>query len=288
MLALLFAIGGVTTAQWVKGRRGVLLAAVLCTLALWTKQTTLTAAVAVALAYTLRSWRTCLAFITLVAAPGLAIGAILNTTSNGEFVRHVLLGNASNPVLPLRAAIYFGTFAVLHLIALAAGVWWLRRALVGRPSPIALYFPITLLAAFNAGNGGSSVNYMIEPVLALALVVPLAWRMLPPAVSLCGPLFAVMQLAVLAHWPNSFGTNYLAESPIGRTPTAADASIGAQVDAVVRGASGDMIAEPASYAVRNALPVYVQPIDFRAEELQGALAPGALWSMRWPAAASRR
>jgi hypothetical protein len=243
---------------------------------MWTKQTTVTAAFAVAVALTLRSWRLGLTFVALIAIPSLAVGAALNAASNGEFVRHVVLGNASNPVQPLRAAVYIGTFVFLNLVALAAGIWWLRRALIGRPSPIAVYLPVALLAAFSAGNGGSSVNYLIEPVLALALVVPFAWRALPPASALAGPMFAVIQLAVLVHWPNLFGTAYLAESAIGRTPTAADARVGARLDALVRSTPGDVIAEPAGFAVRNGREVYVQPIDLRAEQLQGRWRPGAL------------
>ncbi|MBV8714192.1 MAG: glycosyltransferase family 39 protein [Chloroflexi bacterium] len=276
LLALLFAVGGVVAAQWIRGWRGVVLAAVLCGLALWTKQTAVTAAFAVALALFLRNWRQGLGFIAFVSVPCVGVGALLNLATNGEFVRHVLLGNASNPVLPLRALIYVGTFAVLHLVALFGGGWWLRRALVGRPSPIALYLPVSLLAAFSAGNGGSSVNYLIEPVLALALVVPFAWRALPRASALAGPLFAVIQLAVLFHWPNAFGTTYLAESAIGRTPTAVDWEVGAQVDDLVRSTNGELIAEPAGFAVRNGREVYLQPIDLRAEQLQGRWQPKPL------------
>ena len=276
VLALMFGVGGVVAAQWLRGRRGVVIAAVFCGLALWTKQTTLTAAFVVALALMLRNWRDGLTFIALVSVPSLLIGAALNAASNGEFVRHVLLGNASNPVLPLRAAIYVGTFAFLYLVALAAGGWWLRRGLIGRPSPVTLYLPVAFLAAFSAGNGGSSVNYLIEPVVALALVVPFAWRALPPGSALAGPLFAVVQLALLLHWPNAFGTGYLSESAIGRTPTTADWATGARLDELVRSAPGEIIAEPAGFAVRNGRAVYVQPIDLRAEQLQGRWQPQPL------------
>jgi hypothetical protein len=269
LLALALAVGGVVAAQWVRGRRGLILAALLCGLAIWTKQTALTAAVAVCVAYALRSWRMGLAFIALVAVPSALFAMLLNTATNGELVRHVILGNASNPMLPIRAAVYVGTFASLHLLALAGGLWWLRRALIGRPSPVAVYLPIALFAALSAGNGGSSVNYLIEPVVALSLAAPFAWRALRSTSALAAPLFAVVQLVLLAHWPNSFGTTYLAESAIGHTPTPADAVIGAHLDEVVRTAPGDVIAEPAGFAVRNGRPVYVQPIDLRAEGLQG-------------------
>src|SRR5205814_8938563 len=71
------------------------------------------------------------------------------------------------------------------------------------------------------------------------------------------------------HWPNTFGTSYLPESALGRPPTPAHAAIGAHLDDLVRSEPGEVIAEPAGFAVRNGRPVYVQPIDLRAEQLQG-------------------
>ena len=286
MLTLLLAVGGVVAGQWLRGSRAIVIAALLCGLALWTKQTTITAAVAVALAFTLRSWRSGAAFAAVLGVPCALVVLVLNATTGGEFAHHVLAGNATNPIMPLRSAIYVGTFVFLHLIAVAAGLWWLRRALGGKPSPVALYLPIALLAALSAGNGGSSVNYLIEPLLALALALPFAWRALPAQSAVAGPMLAVAQLALLAHWPNTFGTSYLAESALGRTPTAADATIGARLDDLVRSEPGEVIAEPAGFAVRNGRPVYVQPIDLRAEQLQGRWRSdplvGALASGRFP------
>jgi hypothetical protein len=269
ILALALAVGGVVVAQWFGGWRGLVLAAALCGLALWTKQTTITATCAVALALTLREWRRGVAFVCLVAMPSAGAVLVLNAATQGEFARHVLAGNASNPVEPIRAMVYVGTFIFLFVPAVAAGVWWLRRSLTRAPSPVTLYLPIAMLAAFSAGNGGSSVNYLIEPALALALIAPFVWRAVPAESVLAAPLFAAIQLAVLVHWPNSFGTAYLAEGAIGRTPTAIDAAIGAHLDEVVRTAPGEVIAEPAGFAVRNGRPVYLQPIDLRAEQLQG-------------------
>jgi hypothetical protein len=170
---------------------------------------------------------------------------------------------------PIRSAVYVGTFVALDLPALIAGLWWLRRALGRMPSPVALYLPIALFASLSSGNGGSSVNYLLEPVIALALVVPFAWRAVPAQSAAVAPLLAVTQLALLAHWPNGFGTGFLAESALGHTPTAEDVAIGGHLDALVRAEPGDLIADPAAFAVRNGRPVYVQPIDLRAEQLLG-------------------
>jgi hypothetical protein len=248
------------------------MAAVLCTLAIWTKQTAITAAVAVALAFGLRSWRLGATFVLLVGVPSLVLVLLLNATSGGEFARHVLAGNSTNPILPLRAGIYMGTFVALHLLAVVAGGWWLKRALHGAPAPIVMYLPVALFAALSVGNGGSSVNYLIEPVVALALAVPFGWRALQltqPHAKAAAPLFAALQLLLLLHWPNTFGTSYLAENALGRTPSSEDAAIGAHLDDLVRSAPGDLIAEPAGFAVRNGRGVFVQPIDLRAEQLQG-------------------
>ncbi|HEY3063948.1 MAG TPA: hypothetical protein VGL99_33675 [Chloroflexota bacterium] len=268
LLALFLAAAGVCAAQWLGGWRGVLASGVLCVLALWTKQTTLTAALAVGIALTLRSPQYGLGFAVLVGVPSFAALVTLDAATGGEFARHVLEGNAANPVYPLRAAYYILAFGALHLPMLAAGLWWVSKALRGAPSPIALYVPIALLGALSAGNAGSSVNYLLEPAIALALAVPFVWRA-ASGTPLIGPLLAAVQLLLLVHWPNGFGTTYLAESALGRTPTAGDASVGAQLDAVVRATRGELIAEPAGFAVRNGRPVHIQPIDLRAEELRG-------------------
>jgi hypothetical protein len=61
----------------------------------------------------------------------------------------------------------------------------------------------------------------------------------------------------------------MAENALGRTPTGEDTIIGAHLDDVVRSAPGELIAEPAGFAIRHGKDVYVQPIDLRAEQLQG-------------------
>jgi hypothetical protein len=268
LLALLFAAAGVCVAHWVPGWRGLLGAAALCSLALWTKQTTLTAALAIAIACGLRNWRHATVFAAAIAVPNGILAYGLNIATAGEFQRHVLEGNASNPLLLPRALYFVGGFLALHLPALAAASWWLSRASRGVPSPVAVYLVLALLAMFSSASGGSSVNYLLEPLVAVGLAAPFAWRA-AAAAPLVGPLLAATQLALLLHWPNGFGTTYLAESALGRTPSGVDVAVGAQLDNVMRQSTGEVIAEPAGFALRNGRPVYLQPLDLRAEEQRG-------------------
>jgi hypothetical protein len=266
LLALLLAAAGVLSAQWLRGWRGVVLAAALCTLAIWTKQTTVTAAVAVGIALAARDWRHALGFGLGVAVPSLAAYGILDVATQGEFTHHVILGNVSNPFLPIRAAVYVVISSLLHLPLLAGTAWWVRRAGL---QPVAVYAVVAVVASLSAGNGGSSVNYLLEPIIACALALPFAWRALPPHARQLGPLLACVQLAMCLHWPNTFGTDYLGVAPHGRSPTAGDYAVGQAVDAAVQAEPGAVIAEPAGFALRNGRSVYLQPIDLRAEQLKG-------------------
>ena len=275
LLALFFAAAGVMAAQWLRGWRGVLLAAVLCTLAAWTKQTTLTAAVAVAIALLRRDWRYGPGFLLAVAVPSLAAYAALDLATHGEFTHHVILGNASNPFSPIRATAYVLIFGLLDLPLLAASGWWIRRAGL---QPVAVYAVVAAVASLSAGNSGSSINYLLEPIIACALVLPFAWRALPPHLVQLAPLLACVQLLMFVHWPNTFGTDYLQVGPHGRTPTAEDYAVGQAIDAAVQAEPGAVIAEPAGFALRNGRPVYLQPIDLRAEELKGRWQSGRLVS----------
>ena len=268
-LALLFSVSAVLAAQRAKGWRGIALAGVLCLWAVWTKQTAVAAPWAVLLAVASRSPRQAAGFVGILAVPSVLSGLLLESASGGQFSRNVLFGNAGNPFFLSRLVAMGGTFLVLHLPLVAGAVWWALRGMRGLPSPIAVYVLTSLLVAASAGNGGSSVNYFLEPIVACALALPYVWRTLAGRLLALAPLLAVAQLVMLAHWPNSFGTDYLYFAPHGRTPSAGDYEAGAAVDAAVKAEPREILVEPAGFAVRNGRPVYVQPIDLRAEAARG-------------------
>lgn len=271
LLGLAFGAGGVAVAHRVRDWPGVVGSALLCLAALWTKQSYVAPIAAVGLALMVPSPRRGLAFGFLVAGPSLALGAALDAATGGQFTRHVVLGNAQNPWYGPRLVVYVLTFALLHLPLLLAAVWWSARSWRGVPSPIALYVPLTLMQSLTVGNQGSSVNYFLEPVVAMALALPFAWRAIAPRPN--GTTFAlvlaVMQLAMLLRWPNGVGTRYLEVAPHGRTPVAEDYAAAETIDRLVQAEPGDVLVEAAGFSLRNGRPVFVQPIDLRAEEYHG-------------------
>lgn len=276
VLALLFSVGAVLVAQRSQTPRALLLAVALCSLALWTKQTSVAAPAAITFALLGRSWRRALAFVVLMAAANLIPALLLDHATNGEFARHVMLGNAENPFNVPRMLVMSAVFWILHLPLVVVSVIWSMRLLRGFPSPISFYVLFAFLVALTVGNEGSSVNYFLEPVAAATLALPFVWRLVAPRAHPLALFLVVLQLVMLVRWPNTFGTEYLAVAPHGRTPTAGDYEAGAAVDAAVRAEPRQVLSEAAGFSVRNDRPVYVQPIDLRAEQLHGRWNSGPL------------
>lgn len=267
--AILLAVAAVLAAQWVGGWRGVLLAAVLSGLAVWSKQTAVSAPAAITLAYLLaRRYRHAAAFVLVQVIPSFVLLLLLETGSGGQFSRHVLFGNALNPYSPPRAIGWLALFLLAQWPLVLAAAWWLSRGLTRAPSPIALYVLFALATTLSVGNQGSAENYLLEGIVAGGLAVPFAWRALAGAARLLAPAMAAVQLVLTLHLPNG---PLLATSgvPVHATPTAADYVNAARVDAAVRDEPRAVLSEMAGFSLRNGRPVFVQPIDLRAEEYHG-------------------
>ncbi len=295
-LAILLAVAAVLAAEWLGGWRGVATAAALAGLALWTKQTMVAAPVAITIAFALESRRKGLAFALLLLVPSAAAGLWLEQASAGQFSRHVLFGNSQNPFNVGRMVASTTVALALHVPPVAAALWWALgapgawrfsarrprpRASLGhdlvekrpgcrrRPtSPLAVYVSLALLTALAVGNEGSSVNYFLEPVTATALALPFAWRSADTASTSLAPLLTVVYLLLNVHLPNGFGLTAGA-LPVREPPATADRAAGAALDAAIQAEVGPVLVEAAGFAVRNGRPVYVQPVDLRAEEALG-------------------
>jgi hypothetical protein len=266
------------------------LAALLCCLALFTKQTFLAAPIAIVLFLALRRDARAIWLGAGVAGVVGGVTLALNAVTDGQYAQHVLFGNSVNPYRIDRTAEMLGLFFSLNPVAAVAGGWavvlhWSR----GRASAVGVYVPLAMATLLTAGNISSDVNYFLEPTVALALALPLAWqaasglgvRWVTAAVGL-----AVVQLVFLAHFPNAFMVHHPPGPAKGSTPVAEDVRIGDRVEDIVRAGGQNALVELAGFAVLGGAPVWIQPVDLQAEQRRGRWTPDLLNASirehRWP------
>lgn len=259
--------------------------ALLCCLALLTKQTYVAAPLAIVAYLALTSDRRAIWFA--LAVVGVVGGATLalDAATAGHYALHVLAGNAANPFELQRMAEMVGLFLGLNVVALGLAAWGLFRDWrVGRPGLVAVYVPVAVATTLTAGNVTSDVNYFLEPTAALALALPLAWIGSRRSVTVA--TLVAFQLAMLFHLPNGLMSQVPPGPAKGATPNAEDVRVGEQVLSIVREAGPYALVEPAGFAVLARVPVWVQPLDLVAEQRIGRWMPDQLVksiaARRWP------
>jgi hypothetical protein len=274
MLGVALSIAAVLLVDGQVSSRSLLAAALLCSLALLTKQTLLAAPVAI-LAFLAwrRDWRGAWFVVMVVVVVG-GVSAAFNLLSNGQYAQHVLFGNATNPFRVDRMFELSGTFVLLNVCACCAGTWTLvREARSTRPSVVAFYAPLAIATVLTIGNVSGDVNYFLEPTAALAMLTAAAAATIPRALYaglLC------LQLAVLFHVPNGFMSQFPPGPAKGATPVPEDVLAGDHVLAAVRAAEGPTLVEPAGFSVLAGSTVWAQPIDLIAEQHRGRWTPGLM------------
>lgn len=268
-------------------------AALLCSLALLTKQTFLAAPLAITLYLAVSRDRRTLWFAGAVLAivGGVTLG--LNAATAGQYAQHVLFGNSANPYRFDRTLEMVAIFLSINPVAAVAAVWlvgrvsWISPAGTDPPivphwawlkaTPIGLYILLALATLLTAGNVSSDVNYFLEPTVGLALAVPFAWHAAVTwwrATLVYG--LAVIQMVLLFHIPNGFMTHYPPGPAKGSTPVGEDMRVGERVEEIARAAGPNALVELAGFAVRAGAPVWIQPIDLRAEQRRGRWTPELL------------
>jgi hypothetical protein len=197
----------------------------------------------------------------------------LCAATDGEFIRHVVTGNAGNPTNVARLVRFQLEFALLHPLLLIGGLGFaLTQIATRRPSPLATATLVAWVVSLSVASEASSVNYFMELVPLASAAAAVAWtRFAAPhagrAIIVAG--LAVVQHAIIFHIPNTVGVWPSFFAPHGYTPTSADAAVGAEIDAIIRASPGEVISEPAGFAARNGRDVLLQPLDLRAEQLRG-------------------
>lgn len=171
MLAVCFALAAFQSfLAWRDRRssRGLLLSGLFVILAVFTKQTALSAGVAIGLTLLLEDRKNALWWIPTVGSMGVGLALALNAFTHGHYFANAIFANI-NPFSVdklLQHLQYFGLTCVGVLIVIAAGLRHGSRRLV----PLYLY---TALAAgvwlATAPKIGSDLNYQIETVLLISL-----------------------------------------------------------------------------------------------------------------------
>ncbi len=169
------------------GRWRVGAASLAMLLALFTKQTTLDALVAMCAYLLVVNRRRGIDATAMVAGGGLvALGALLAAT-RGAFWLNVVAGNA-NPFDVGQLVFYVGSFTLLHVAILGLAVVELLVHLrQRRVSPWILYFPSAMLMALTVGKWGAGESYFLGAIAgACVLAGAGTWRVVnaagsPPA-----------------------------------------------------------------------------------------------------------
>src|SRR5439155_27846 len=123
-----------------------------------------------------------------------------------------------------------------------------------RPTPLAAATLGAWLLSFSVANEASSVNYFLEVVPLAAASAAVGWTALArrgAERAFLAAGLAVLQMALLFHVPNTVGVWPSFFPPHGYTPTAGDWEVGRDLDAEVVATPGDVLSEPAGFAVRN-------------------------------------
>jgi hypothetical protein len=264
---------GLYLASGASDRRRLALAGLVTCAALFTKQTVISVPVGVCIALLLTGPRSLSWFLLGLLVPAGALLTLFAAATDGEFIRHVVTGNAGNPTNLARLVRFELEFALLHPLLLIGGLGFALSQLVARrPSPLATSTLVAFVVSLSVASEASSVNYFMELVPLTSAAAAVAWtRFAAPDAgrAMLAAGLVVVQLAIVFHVPNIVGVWPSFFAPHGYTPTMADAAVGREIDATIRDAPGWVISEPAGFAVRNGKDVLLQPLDLRAEQLRG-------------------
>ncbi len=245
--ALLLAVTGLWLVE-VPTRRRVALACLAFLAALFTKQTTLDAALAALVWLAMRHWR--LAFAAAAGAGTVGVLGLLAliAATGGAFWLNVVSGNA-NPLDLGQLSGYLLNFGLVHCVLLAmaaAEAWRLRRT-----SPWALYLVTAGVACLAVAKWGAGESYFLGAIAA-ASVLAGSWAARHVRLSVSAAL--LLQVALLSHGAVSDALSFLPDrgpqgALLGRAPAEADRLAAERLVQQIRMARGPVLSEDPSFAV---------------------------------------
>lgn len=286
MLAVGFGVAALYWYVTTDGSRLLVGCTVLSLLALYTKQTAFAAPATIALSLALRGeLRQAVTFAGVLGGTGLALLWGLNQHTSGQAWLHLVTYN-QHAYLPGQAVELLGQFAALHFPLLLLVGYLYRRDSGFEPCP-QLYRDATIflvlggLITLFSGKAGSSMNFMLELLAALALfagiaVAKLEWpslrtqlsrqpdsgRVVTTAVVVLLLLSAQMGLYAVGGLALTTGTFVKQQGPFEGVREA-DSSIDWQT------VDGPILSEDAGLLVRHEQSVTYEPFNMRQLSEQG-------------------
>jgi len=292
MAAVAFSLAGLWFGLLALERPRMVLAAALCfVLAVYTKQTSLAAPAATFLVLLLTRPRTAIVGIAACLALGLGALGALDWATDGGFLRHIFLYNI-NRFDPARL-VWIPQAVMLHLVFFAAAAAGVMAGLAGRfpafradrrlrslcedlrsdPADatflmLLAYLLVTTAMLALVAKSGSSVNYLIEWMLASAIfagigLAGLGSRPGTRRLALLLPLAITFQAALL---PKALGYGKLMDA--GRVAEAD------RLSALIRAAKRPVVSDDMVILLRNGKPVQWEPAIF------AELASTGVWDER--------
>lgn len=235
----------------------VLIAAIICVLGIYTKQTAISAPLSIAIYLFLikRRFSFLFSFVFLVSFG--VVFFILNSFTSGRFYQHTIQYNIQ-PYSINAMLSFIRVYVLLNPILLICSVIYIYiYSIKTHKAPIlpVLYFLISGLSTITVGRAGSTINHFLENIAALTIIVGLFYvgieRELQYA-KLLAPTLLIAQIIWLNAFPYTLFSRYYQPDPaFTYTPTEKDIILCQQLDTYVKHANNPILAEEVGIVVSN-------------------------------------
>ena len=268
LAAIFLSVLAVMVVSGTKSRRAIAISATLCVVAVFTKQTAAAAPAAILISLLARDRRGALLFTTAFGLGTMSVAAALQWASHGQFFFQTVTANVNPFEIGRAVAMYVRFLATGPLFIAILVVMLVATARRRQLSVVAMYALLSVLTAGAVGKTGSSMNYFLEPLVAVALWAgiefPTEWfiRRQPVRVA----IGAVAVLAVLL-----FSTTSWIDQFKDHRATRTVAPIHANLVQTVSEVEGVVVSDDASLLVAAGKPVHYRPF------IMAQLAEAGLW-----------
>lgn len=254
-LAILFSIASVAAVVIKPDRASISMAAILCTLSLYTKQTAIAAPIAIFLYLFIQHRHLSYYFVSVLIITGVSIFISLNTLTQGQFYTQIFEYNVQEYFL--RTFLSFTrSFLILHPVLLLVAISYFLVHIKNRKLDIVtIYWLLAGIMTFTAGRAGSTINHFLEFIAVTSILFGLYWthvKHLFPLAHICISCLFILQL----FWPNLFqytplAQYYQSDPAFSYQPTDTELNNCKQLDQYIRQTDGSILAEEVGSVVAN-------------------------------------